>query len=129
MAISGPTACDSDTQPSEARSTLARVLAPEEVRPGDYVALLDEVYEFPSFWWCADTTLFPPTEIVRLRFTPRDESRPLKVLSACLPFVLTKQPTGERRTLDLRRHRLARLDQDYAATAWKAYKKNAPSKR
>jgi hypothetical protein len=57
------------------------------------------------------------------RTTPRDDALPLKVRSVCLPFVLAKRPTGERRTFDLRRTRLARLDKGYGAAAWKAYKK------
>lgn len=123
MATSGPTDLEIGTKPSESRSTLARVLAPEDVRPGDYVALLEEIYELPSYWWRTDSALESRDELVRIRMIPTQENLPLKVKSVCLPFVLAKKPTGERQTLDLRRCRLARLDADYAATAWKAYKK------
>jgi hypothetical protein len=123
------TGLEGRNEPSKSRSTLARSLsiakplAPEDVRPGDYVALLDELYELPSYWWCEDAALHPRDELVRIRLLPTQENQPLKVKSVCLPFVLAKQPTGERRTLDLRRCRLARLNRKYAAAAWKAYKK------
>jgi hypothetical protein len=129
MATSRPTELESETKPSEPRSTLAprlsvaKPLAPEDVRPGDYVALLHEIFELPSYWWCTDSALHPRDELVRIRLVPTQESLPLRVKSICLPFVLAKKPTGEKRILDLRRCRLARLDKRYAATAWKAYKK------
>jgi hypothetical protein len=129
MATSRQTDTDSPLQPSDTSSTLARALAPEDIRRGDYVALLDEVWELPSFWWCADATLLPPDVPVRIRFIPREEAVPLRVLQVCLPFVFAKHPTGSKRTVDIRRTRLARLHRRYAATAWKAYKKVQPSTR
>jgi hypothetical protein len=102
---------------------LAKALAPEDIRPGDFVALLDELYEYPSFWWCADATLLAPDEPVRIRFVPHAENVPLKVKQVCLPFVLAKLPRDGGRTLDLRRCRLARLDPAYAAAAWKVYRR------
>ena len=130
------------------------MLAPEDIRAGDYVAVLREIYELPSYWWSMDTcgrragghslasvlmrydcvvcvsmdtALDSRDELVRIRMVPTQENIPLKVKSVCLPFVLAKQPTGERRTLDLRRCRLARLDKRYAAAAWKAYKRRSRS--
>jgi hypothetical protein len=123
-----PKEVDVKSQPSEAGSTLARALAPEDVRPGDYVALLHEICDYPSFYWCADSTLLPPDQPVRIRFTPNDESIPLKVKSVCLPFVLVMMPWRGKRTLDLRKCRLARLDKRYAAAAWKVYKKKPTPK-
>jgi hypothetical protein len=123
-----PKEVDVKAQPSEDGSTLARALAPEDVRSGDYVALLYEIYDYPSFYWCADSTLLPPDQPVRIRVAPGDESIPLKVKSVCLPFVLVTMPSRGKRTLDLRKCRLARLDKKYAAAAWKAYKKKPTPK-
>lgn len=120
-----PTKLESTHQPNDTRSTLARFLAPEDVRPGDFVALLDEMHELPSFWWCLDSALQAGDRLVRLRMLPTNESLPLRVKSICLPFVLTKEPSGQSRTLDLRRCHIARLDRTFATTAWKAYKKRA----
>ena len=125
----GRTEREVETQPSTSRSTLAqslsvaKPLAPEDIRRGDYVAVLDEMYEIPSYCWREDAALHPRDELVRIRLIPAQDAPPHKVKSVCLPFVLAKQPTGERRTFDLRRTRLARLDKGYGAAAWKAYKK------
>jgi hypothetical protein len=108
---------------TSAEATLAKPLAPEDVRPGDFVAVLHEIAELPSFYWCADAGFHPRDELVRIRYIPSSEALPLKVKSVCLPFVLVKAPRGERRTLDLRKCRLARLDRAYASNAWQLYKK------
>lgn len=122
MATSRSTGVKTDPQPSDPRSPLnaartARPLAPEDIRRGDFVALLDEEIEIPSFWWHTDAALLPPDLPVRLRLIPRDEAVPLKVRQVCLPFVLAKHPVGNTRTLDVRRMRLARLDRHYATAA------------
>jgi hypothetical protein len=127
MASSRPD-LETKLQPSDTRSSLpatraAKPLAPEDICRGDFVAVLDETHEFPSFWWSADAALLPPDVPVRMRLVPRDECRPLKVKSVCLPYVLVKQPSGSDRTLDLRTCRLARLDRRHARLAWKAYAK------
>ncbi len=107
-----------------AESTLAKVLAPEDVRVGDYVALLLVVCEVPSFWWCGGVGTTRPDEPIRIPFLVENGGVPLEVRSICLPFVLVKSPGGEHRSLDVRRYRLARLDRGYAKTAWKARKKS-----
>lgn len=120
MAFSGPKL---ENHTDSADSTLARALAPEDIRPGDYVALLHETYELPSFYWCADAALLPVERPVRIRCVPREDQAPLRVKHVCLPFVLVKSPQGVCRTLDLRLRHLARLDSAYGRAAWKAYKK------
>jgi hypothetical protein len=129
MATSGSTKTELSTKPDSSAPTLARVLAPEDVRAGDFVAVLDELFEVPSYWWCEDAALHPRDELVRIRVMPTQENPPQKVKSVCLPFVLVKQPSGEKRTLDLRRQRLARLDRRYGRVAWKAYRKKTKLKK
>lgn len=111
-----------------AEATLAKALAPEEIRAGDYVALLNVVYELPSFFWCDDAALMPREQPVRIQFTPESDSVPLKVKSVCLPYVLVKHPEGRKFTLDVRRSKLARLGRGFAEVAWKAIKKQRPKK-
>jgi hypothetical protein len=106
-----------------AEASLARALAPEDVRPGDFVAVLYEVVEYPSWFWCADEFRLPRDELTRVRFTPYDDATPLRVQAVCLPFVLVREPCGRERTLDVRRRQLARLDKNYGAQAWRAYRK------
>ncbi len=107
------------TLTSEFETTVAASIAPEDVAAGDYVAVLSEVYELPSFLWCSDATMLPPDEPVRLRMLSRDGGLPLKVKSVCLPFVFVKSPHGTFSTLDVRRQQLAKLDKKYAAEVYK----------
>jgi hypothetical protein len=104
--------------------TTAKVLAPEDVRAGDYVTLLHVVYELPSFFWCGGVGTIRPDEPVRIPFVPDNGGVPLRVRSVCLPFILVKAPSGQQRNLDVRRYRLARLDRAHARAAWKARKKS-----
>jgi hypothetical protein len=113
----------SDSASERENATLAKALAPEDVRTGDFVAVLDEICEMPSFFW-NDGALAPRDELVRIRCTPTAEAVPMKVKGVCLPYVLTKQPSGASRTIDVRKSRLARLDRRYGRAAWKAYKKH-----
>lgn len=106
-----------------ALATLAKALAPEDVRPGDFVTPLHVIAEVPSYYWCDDCWTLPRDELVRIRYTPTGSGLPLKVKSVCLPFVLAKHAFGERITIDLRQCQLARLNRRYAKRAWKAYKK------
>jgi hypothetical protein len=117
-----------DKQRSRAPGTLARTLAPEDIRPGDFVTLLSVTYEVPSYFWDADAVTLPRDEPVRIRFVPEGGGVQLRVKGVCLPFVLVKAPRSERCTLDVRKCRLARLDRAYARDAWKAYKKVRPKK-
>lgn len=108
----------------ETDSKMAKVLAPEDVRAGDYVAVLHVVYELPSFLWCGESSTVRLDEPVRVPFMPKQGGVPLRVRSVCLPFILVKTPSGTLRNLDVRRHQLARLDRDYARIVWKACKKS-----
>lgn len=109
--------------------SLAKPLAPEEIRLDDFVAVLHVFYDLPSFFWRDDLTTYPREELVRLCYLPEPAGTPLKVKSICLPFVLAKQPSGEQQTLDVRKVRLARLDADYAKSAWKLAKKKKTGTR
>lgn len=108
-----------------ADATLAKALAPEDIRPGDFVTALSIVTEVPSYWWNGGVWDLPHGQPVRVRLTHGCDGIPIRVKSVCLPFVLTKNPSGDETTLDLRKCQLARLDRGYARLAWKAYKKKA----
>jgi hypothetical protein len=105
-------------------SALAKPLAPEDVRCGDFVAVLHVISEVPSYFWAGESFRLPHDELVRIQHIPDDAGLPLKVKSVCLPFVFVKNATGERKTLDLRRCKVARLDRTYAKTTWKACRKS-----
>ena len=99
--------------------TLAKSVAAEDLLRGDFVALLSEIYEYPSFLWCCDASLAPDNEPIKLRFRGQDGGRPLRILDVCLPFVFVEQPGGGHRTLDVRYCQLVRLDREYSKRVWK----------
>ena len=118
----------SQTDPAQAESTLAKSLAPEDVRVGDFVTPLHEIREWPAFFWFCDSSFDQHQEMLRVSLLPEKSEAPLKVQSVCLPFVLVKPPKGKAFTLDVRRSRLARISKSYARLAWKA-QKNKKKKR
>jgi hypothetical protein len=100
-------------------SELAASVAPEDLRCGDFVALLSVTHEYPSFFWCSDAGLSPREEPVRVQRTDAEDRTPLRIKAICLPFVFAKDAAGKHRTLDIRLCRLARLSSDYARKVWK----------
>ena len=104
-------------------SFVARSLAPEDLRRGDYVTVISEIVEWPSFYWHCDSQVWPPQEPIRLRRYSEEGGTPLKIKAICLPFVFVKKPCGGHLTLDIRQHRLVRLPLPYARTVWKALTK------
>ena len=113
----------SDIAVNRETTSLAKALAPEEIRLGDFVTPLFVVSEWPSWYWDDDDALHPRDELIRIRSTPCDEATPLKVTAICLPFVLVETPAGEGRTLDVRRLRLARLDRTFARKTCQAFRR------
>lgn len=111
------TTTNSDTQ-------LGRSVAPEDLRRGDFVSILTEIAEYPSFLWDGDSQLLSANEPVRVPCRPDDGGIPLKVKAICLPFVFVKAATGDRRILDVRKCQLVRLSSDYVRSVWKALKKS-----
>jgi hypothetical protein len=100
------------------RSTLCKPIAAEDLRRGDFVAVLDEIVEYPSFFWCGED--LPPHEPVRVQWKSFEPGLPLRIVDFCLPFVLAKLPCGRHRTLDIRRCQLVRLDKAFAKRACKS---------
>ena len=102
---------------------VARSLAAEDLRCGDFVGILHETVELPSYHWTCDGSLLPPDELIRIVYRPTEGGTPLKVKAICLPFVFVKHPSGQHQTLDVRRHQLVRLNGAYARLVWKTMSK------
>ncbi len=122
--------CDMKTQTTTSCEThVGRPVAPEDLRCGDFVSVLSEIAEYPSFLWNQDSQLLAPNEPVRVQWRPDDAGLPLKVKAICLPFVFAKAPAGHRRLLDVRQCRLVRLSSGYARSVWKALRKKKKSRK
>jgi hypothetical protein len=119
----------SDTKHSATQSVkslaVAKTLAPEEIRAGDFVAILRVTTQWPSFFWCGGEAPQPVESAIRIPWILNDGGVPLRVVSVCLPFVLAKPPTGPSIILDVRVCQFGKLGVPFAIAARKALKKAA----
>ena len=105
------------------QTTVAARVAGEDIKQGDYVTVLNEIVELPSFLWSCSGSTLPADEPVRIRYMPSDAGLPFKVVAVCLPFVYTKRPKGGTKTFDTRQNQLVRLDPDSGHAVWKRLRK------
>lgn len=117
---------ETETKP---QTTVAARVAGEDIKLGDYVTVLNEIVELPSFLWSCSGGTLPADEPVRLRYMPSDAGQPYKVVSVCLPFVYTERPRGGTTTFDTRQSQLVRLDAKSGRTIWKRLRKPFKRKR
>lgn len=117
------------TTESHFATNVATCVAGEDIKTGDYVTVLNEIVELPSFLWgCSGATL-PADEPVRARYLPDEAGQPLRVFSVCLPFVYTKRTDGGTEIVDTRQSQLVRLDPVSGHTVWKRLRKSRKKKR
>ena len=81
------------------RRTWQHASPEKNIKPGDYVTALTEIYELPSFLWCCTSSTLAADEPVRSVYKARNAGQPSKVIAVCLPFVYTKQARGGTRDL------------------------------
>ncbi|HKQ47036.1 MAG TPA: hypothetical protein VJZ71_03075 [Phycisphaerae bacterium] len=107
----------------EDEKTISQVLAPEDIRAGDYVSILHVLGEFlPLFF----EQPWQPVEPIRVMLYPCSV-QPMKVVEVCLPFVLVRKVNGKHETLDVRQHRLARVSKEFGRKAFKRFQVDAHS--
>ncbi|MEM6692115.1 MAG: hypothetical protein AAF664_21985 [Planctomycetota bacterium] len=104
---------------SSIATTVAVRIAGEDIAKGDYVTVLSEVIELPSFFWDCSGLSIPVDEPVRTRYMPRYGGEPCKVVAVCLPFVYTRRAAGGLTTFDTRLKQLVRLDPQSGKEVWK----------
>lgn len=97
-----------------AATTLAKTLAPEDLRCGDFVTILTKSAEFPSFFWDCTPHYNNDSEVISISFRPEEAGEPLKVTEICLPFVLVKTHKGKVSVIDIRASSLVKLSNAYA---------------
>ncbi|MEQ8850267.1 MAG: hypothetical protein RIB32_00630 [Phycisphaerales bacterium] len=90
-------------------NTVARRLAPEDIAPRTYVVILAEINEYVHY----DCGFRPGVAVSRAEVI-NESPVPLEVLGVCLPLVTVRRPNGRAELIDVRRHRLARIDARYA---------------
>ncbi|MCA9200577.1 MAG: hypothetical protein KDA87_23720 [Planctomycetales bacterium] len=113
----------SATKSTARQTTVAQRIAGEDIRPGDYVTVLSEIVELPSFLWCCSDISLPADEPVKTRFLPTDAGEPVRVTAVCLPFIYAKNTDGTIETFDIRQQQLVKLDPQVGRAVWKKMRK------
>ena len=113
---------------SKVVTTVAKRIAGEDIAKGDYITILSEIIELPSYLWSCSDFSQPIDELVRIRYLPRTVGEPHKVVAVCLPFVYAKRPRGNLTAFDTRQQQLVRLDRDSGRLLWKQMRKVAKKK-
>ncbi len=98
---------------------IARDVAPEDIAVGDYVTVAHVTYEFVRL---CDRSFDDAVKTQRVTLMCPSAGQPWKVVSICLPYLFVRAPEGHHDTLDVRRHRLARLSEAYGNEAFKRLK-------
>jgi len=111
-------------------TAVAARVAGEDLRPGDFVTVLNTIVEMPSWLWCPTDLPGPIDEPVRSQYMPRDAGQPHKVVAICLPFVYTEPAEGTGTvTFDIRQNQLVRLSQESGQIVWKRHRKRKKKNR
>ncbi len=113
---------------SKTVTTVAARIAGEYIAKGDFVTILSEIIELPSYLWSCSGISQPIDELVRLRYLPNAAGEPHKVVAVCLPFVYAKRPKGNLIAFDTRQQQLVRLDRDNGRSLWKQMGKTTKKK-
>ena len=100
-----------------------RPLAAEEIRLGAFVVVLRETAEYPAVLWFCDAPATGADTVLRIALLPDGGGVPRRVEAIYLPFVLVKPPRGAPQMLDVRRHKIARVDRHSARAVWRALRK------
>lgn len=84
---------------------VCRQVRPDDVRIGDFVAVLCETYEWPTIFCGSE---FGPA-VQRATLVPNQTDEPVRVEAVCVPFVFVVDAAGVHRVIDMRRVTLARV--------------------
>ncbi len=113
--------------------TLARSLAPEDIKPGTFVMTLHRQNQI-MMGKCSESS-DPQVVVVPVITRPGFVELPAKVLAICLPFIVVKRETGKTEMIDTRAERLALVPKSFAKAALKSHlppkdkKKNKKGKK
>ncbi|MEM1185313.1 MAG: hypothetical protein AAGI53_09970 [Planctomycetota bacterium] len=98
-------------------------VAPEDLRQGQFIAILRTVQEFMPHTCDAEWPASSRYDTVRVAMLPDSSPAIYRVEAVCLPFVLVERcGSGRPRTLDTRRVHLANVDERFAKLVAERYK-------
>ena len=96
-------------------SSLARVLAPEDLAPGQFVMVLNEQHQYPC--GRCNSSGDPEYVIVEVLLRPDEASMPRLVVEVCLPYLVVENLNGGKEVLDVRSKRLAMVSDAFVYAA------------
>jgi hypothetical protein len=117
------------TSETQLETTVAARIAGEDIACGQFVTVINEIIELPSYLWSCSSLAIAPDEPIRLRYMPGNAGQPCKVIGVCLPFVYVKKHSGSVTAIDTRQRQLVRLDYDCARAVWKRMRSSSSKKR
>lgn len=109
--------------------SMARRLAPEDVKPDMFVALHEVICEHATYFLYPDALKPVEQQKMRIVWQADGAGKPYRVKAVCLPYVLALEPEGNPRTFDLRKHNLVRLDDAYGRQAFHAIKSSGSKRK
>lgn len=97
--------------------SLAAIVAPEDIRVGDYIAPMNDIDQFPMR--PCDEAWNPgrPPRLVVATVKTVAYPRVLRVLAVALPYVLVEDVGGERQLVTVRLNEFARLPEEVGRLA------------
>jgi len=117
------------TTEADSNTTVAARIAGEDIACGDFVSVLNEIVELPSFLWNGSAVSLSAEQPVRICYAASDAGHPKKVIGICLPFVYVRTPNGSVTTIDTRQRQLVRLNEDCASAVWNELTKSRSKKK
>jgi len=115
------------------KTTIARMLAPEDIRIGQYVTVLYAISEYLPTLPSHDDARCRSVEPIRVRWLPSQAYPPMEVKAVCLPHVFVRLPNNHLHTLDVRECEFGEVSREYARCVFTASrtkrKDRAKSKR
>ena len=95
----------------------SRAIGPEDVKRGDFVTVTHTMHEYLQD--LCPSLPEDDVKIVRVTVMSEEAGQAKRVIAVCLPFILVEDIANKRASLDLRRHRIARLSKGYGRIAFK----------
>lgn len=91
----------------------SRRLAPEDIVPGIFIAITSRIREVYPYW-LLNGIAGQQLEVAKFSCMGCGDGSPLRVVSTCLPFVMTENARGEVAVIDARMCGIVQVDEMFA---------------
>lgn len=109
---------------------VVRMVRPDDVRVGDYVMVMHVSYDYVTMSCGVGSD---GLTVQRLTVVPNETAPPVRIESACVPFVMVRSAKGKSSMVDMRRVQLGRVSNVFGravfASTRAASKKKAAARK